>query len=75
MANQRVGSIDQPITTSNQAITQVPVFSCPMGSAGITLHCMEVYCWKSQIVGGEECRVLGGGIPTSIEMSESISSR
>src|SRR5713226_4159500 len=69
VANQRVGSIDQPITTSDQAITQVPVFSCCTGPAGIkSSYGLEAFCRKSQIVGGEERRVHGVGIPTSIEI-------
>ena len=69
VANQRVGSIHQPITTSDQAIAQVPVFSCCTGPTGIkSPYGMEAFCWKSQIVGGEECRMLGVGIPTSIEI-------
>lgn len=69
VANQRIGNIHQPITTRDQAIAQFPVFSRCTGPASIkSPYGLEAVRWKSQIVGGEECRMLGIGIPMNIEV-------
>jgi len=69
VVHERIRSIDQPITTSDQAITQVPVFPRCTGPAGIKApYGVKTFAWKGEIVGGEECRVLGIGIPMSIEI-------
>lgn len=69
VGNQRLGSIDQTITTSNEAITQVPVFPCRSGPADIkSPYRLEAFYWHSEIVGDQECRLFRVRIPTSIEI-------
>src|SRR5215470_14940993 len=69
MANERVRSIPQPITTRDQPIAQIPVFSrCPDPTSVKSAHIREDLCRKSEIARSEECRVVGVRVPTGIEI-------
>ena len=69
MANERVGDIDQPVTTGDQAIAQVPVFPGRTGPAGIKFpYRMKAFFGKREIVGGKKSRACRVCIPMGIQI-------